>query len=186
MVVPKKQVVRIDAGWSSEAACVEDVLRDDLDSLYRFALRLTRNAAEAQDLTQEAAARAWERKQTIVVNPRAWVFQTLYHAFISRHRHRKRWGETEINSEEGGPPAQQVIDPLPAFITKEDIRRAIESLPEELRTVVWLSDAEELRLREIAEILEWPIGTVASRLWRARSELRRLLSGYGPVRERLT
>ncbi len=158
MVVSKKQIVRIDAGWPSREACLEDVLRDNLDSLYRFALRLTRNAAEAEDLTQEAAARAWERQNGGVQNWRAWLFQTLY--------------------------PQQLADLLPAVITTEDVRRAIEALPKELRAVVWLSDAEGLLLREIAEILECPIGTVASRLWRARLELRRSLSAYGPPREK--
>ncbi len=184
MVVSKKQVVRIDVGWPSQEACLEDVLRDNLDSLYRFALRLTRNAAEAQDVTQEAAARAWEWRDRGVQNWRAWLFQTLYHAFISSHRHRKRWGETEIDLEEEAS-TRRLTDLLPAVIEIEDVRRAIEALPEELRAVVWLSDAEELRLREIAQILEWPIGTVASRLWRARVELRRSLSVYGPPREKL-
>ncbi len=184
-MVPKKQVVRIDAGWPSQEACLEDVLRDNLDRLYRFAIRLTRNAAEAQDLTQEAAARAWERQNSGVQNWRAWLFQTLYHAFISSHRHRKRWGETGIDLEEEKAGTQWLADLLPAVITAGDVRRAIEALPEELRAVVWLSDAEELRLREIAQILEWPIGTVASRLWRARVELRKSLSAYGPPREKL-
>src|SRR6266851_4251269 len=184
MMVSKKQIVRIDAGWPSREACLEDVLRDNLDSLYRFALRLTRNAAEAQDLTQEAAARAWERQNGDVQNWRAWLFQTLYHAFITSYRHRKRWGAAGIDLEEEEASTQQLADLLPAVITTEDVRRAIEALPKELRAVVWLSDAEGLLLREIAEILECPIGTVASRLWRARLELRRSLSAYGPPREK--
>jgi RNA polymerase sigma-70 factor, ECF subfamily len=185
-VVSKKQVVRIDAGWPSQEACLEDVLRNNLDSLYRFALRLTRNAAEAQDLTQEAAARAWQQQNSGVQNWRAWLFQTLYHGFISSHRHRKRWRETEIDGEKEEASTQRLDDLLPAIITTEDVRRAIEALPEELRAVVWLSDAEEFRLREIAQILERPIGTVASRLWRARLELRKSLSAYGPPREKLS
>lgn len=184
MVVSKKQVVRIDAAWPSQEACLEDVLLDSLDRLYRFALRLTRNAAEAQDLTQETAARAWERQNRGVQNWRAWLFQTLYHAFISSHRHRKRWGEAEIDLEEEEFATRRFADLLPAVITTEDVRRAIEALPDELRAVVWLSDAEEFRLREIAQILDWPIGTVASRLWRARLELRKSLSAYGPPREK--
>lgn len=182
-MVSKKQVVRIDAGWPSQEARLEDVFRDNLDSLYRFALRLTRNAAEAQDLTQEAAARAWERQNLGVKNWRAWLLQTLYHAFISNQRHRKRWGETGIDLEEE-PSTERLADLLPTVIATEDVRTAIEALPEELRAVVWLSDAEELRLREIAQILDWPMGTVASRLWRARLELRKSLSAYGPPREK--
>jgi RNA polymerase sigma-70 factor (ECF subfamily) len=181
MVVSKKQVVRIDAGRPSEAACLEDVLRDNLDGLYRFALRLSRNAAEAQDLVQETATRALERQNTVVQNWRAWLFQTLYHAFISSRRHGQRWKEAE---EGAWDEELEARDPLPTVIASEDVRRAIEALPEELRAVVWLSDAEELHLREIAQILGWPIGTVASRLWRARSELRKLLSAYGSPTEK--
>jgi RNA polymerase sigma-70 factor (ECF subfamily) len=181
MVVSEKQVVRIDAGRPSEAACLEDVLRDNLDSLYRFALRLSRNAAEAQDLVQETAARAWEGQNTVVQNWRAWLFQTLYYAFISSRRHRGRWREAE---EGAWDEELEVGDPLPAMIASEDVRRAIEALPEELRAVVWLSDAEEFHLREIAQILGWPMGTVASRLWRARSDLRKLLSAYGSPGEK--
>jgi RNA polymerase sigma-70 factor, ECF subfamily len=181
MVVSKKQVVRIDAGWPSQEVCLEDVLRDNLDGLYRFALRLTRNAAEAQDLVQETAARAWERQNTGVQHWRAWLFQTLYHAFISSRRHSQRWKEA---AEGTWDEELEAGDPLPTVIATEDVRRAIEALPEELRAVVWLSDAEELHLREIAQILGWPIGTVASRLWRARSGLRKVLSAYGSPGEK--
>jgi RNA polymerase sigma-70 factor, ECF subfamily len=177
----KKQVLRIDAAWSCQAACLEDVLRDNLDGLYRFALRLSQNTAEAQDLVQETAARAWERQNTAVQQWRAWLFQTLYHAFISSRRHRQRWREAE---EGAWDEELEARDPLPTVIATEDVRRAIEALPEQLRAVVWLSDAEELHLREIAQILGWPIGTVASRLLRARSDLRKLLSAYGSSAEK--
>ncbi len=175
MVVSKKQVVRIDAGQPAQATCLEDVLQDNLNSLYRFALRLSQNTAEAQDLVQETATRAWERQATDVQNWRAWLFQTLYHAFISSRRHRNRWREA---GEGAWDEELEACNPLPVMIAIEDVRRAIEALAEELRAVVWLSDAEELPLRDIAQILGWPIGTVASRLWRARSGLRKLLSAY--------
>lgn len=173
--------MRIDAAWSSQAASLEDVLRDNLNGLYRFALRLSQNGAEAQDLVQETAARAWERRNNDVQNWRAWLFQTVYHEFISSRRQRQRWkqvGECAWDEE------LEADDPLPTVIATEDVRRAIEALPDELRAVVWLSDAEQLRLREIAQVLGWPIGTVASRLWRARSELRKLLSAYGSPGEK--
>jgi RNA polymerase sigma-70 factor, ECF subfamily len=181
-----RPVVSIEEAWSSPTGQTADAILEHLDGLYRFALRLTRNADDAQELAQQTVSRAWERKQTITRNVRAWLFQTLYHAFISSRRHLGRWkhdgnedsDEEQLGSGGGG-------DPLPALIAAEDVRRAIEALPEELRAVVWLSDAEDLRLREIAEILEWPIGTVASRLWRARLELRKSLAVYGPPREKL-
>lgn len=177
-----RPVVSIEEAWSGPTGRAGDAILAHLDALYRFALRLTRNHHDAQELTQETVLRAWERKQTITTNARAWLFQTLYHTFVSGRRHFSRWkqgvdedSDTE-RLEEGG-------NPLPTAIATEDVRRAIEALPEELRVVVWLSDAEELRLREIAQILGWPIGTVASRLWRARQELRKFLSAYGPPRK---
>jgi RNA polymerase sigma-70 factor (ECF subfamily) len=88
-------------------------------------------------------------------------------------------GEAHVESELEG-----VVDPVPSLIALEDVRNAVESLPEGFRAVVWLSDAEQFPLREIAEILGCPLGTVASRLARGRQELRRLLSAYGPPGEK--
>jgi RNA polymerase sigma-70 factor (ECF subfamily) len=183
MLMSRKQVVPIDTGRTTETACLEDVLQDDLDGLYRFALRLTRNTDDAQELTQEAAVRALQRQGKIVRNWRAWLFQTVYHVFVSSWRRRSRWkeaGETDCDRAQ----LENSGAPLPTVVATEDVRRAIEELPEELRAVVWLSDAEDFRQREIAEILDWPIGTVASRLWRAREELRTVLSAYGPRGEK--
>jgi RNA polymerase sigma-70 factor (ECF subfamily) len=178
-----RPVVSIEEAWSGATAQAGDAILEHLDGLYRFALRLTRNADDAQELAQETVLRAWERKQTITLNIRAWLFQTLYHAFISSRRHRSRWDEFgDRHSDE--KESEDSVHRLPTVIAAEDVRRAIEGLPEELRAVVWLSDAEEFRLREIAQVLDCPIGTVASRLWRARMELRKFLSAYGPPREK--
>ena len=180
---PVRPVVSIEEAWSGAAGHVGDATLEHLDGLYRFALRLTRNADDALELTQETFLRAWQYKETITFNARAWMFQTLYHAFVSSQRQRSRWdvpwdGNSDTETFEYSGPS------LPTLITTEDVRRAIEALPQELRTVVWLSDAEEFRLREISQILDCPVGTVASRLWRARLELRRFLSAYGPPREK--
>ncbi len=183
MLRPKKQVVPIDTGRTTETAFLEDPLRDDLDGLYRFALRLTRNTDEAQELTQEAAMRALQRQENSVRNWRAWLFQTVYHVFISSRRRRSRWKEAaEVDCDKAQLAGSGA--PLPTVVVTEDVRRAMEALPEELRAVVWLSDAEDFRLREIAEILDWPVGTVASRLSRSRLELRMILSSYGPRGEK--
>ncbi len=117
-------------------------------------------------------------------NPRAWLFQIVYHTFISQYRKDERRGRSyeDLRGDEPGP--ENLRDPLPALIASEDVREAVEKLPEEFRAVVWLSDAEQLRLREIAELLGCPLGTVASRLARGRQELRRLLSAYGPQGEK--
>lgn len=178
-----RPVVSIEEALSASTGQTADAILEHLDGLYRFALRLTRNADDAQELVQQTVLRAWERKQTITRNVRAWLFQTLYHAFISSRRHLGRWKQSR-NEDSDEEQLGSGGDPLPALIATEDVRRAMEALPEELRVVVWLSDAEELRLREIAQILEWPIGTIASRLWRARLELRKSLSAYEPPREK--
>ncbi len=177
-------VVSINKAQRAQAAPIGEAILEYVDELYRFALQMTRDAEHARDLTQESILRALQRPNTIVRDLRAWLFQTLYHTFITHYRHGLRQQMLNENWPEDGAALQSLMDPLPAVIAVEDVRSAIEALPEELRTVVWLSDAEQFRLREIAEMLEWPLGTVASRLWRARLELRRLLSAYGPPREK--
>ncbi len=180
-------VVSIERGPTRSRAGVREAILEHLDGLYRFALRLTRDPHLAQELTQESALRAWERRHTIVSDPRAWLFQTLYHTFISRYRRslREESGSGDPAEDRRDLALRHGVSPgLPPAIAVQDVRSAIEALPEELRVVVWLSDAEGFRLREIAEMLEWPPGTAASRLWRARQQLRRLLAAYGPPEEK--
>lgn len=162
---------------------VESVVLRHLDELYRLALHMTRDPDLAQDLTQECIFRALKNQRRITRNAKAWLFRTLRNALISEHRRRS----TRPFEEEGGTfelGCEFLLNPLPDFIAARDVRTAIESLPQDLRAVIWLSDAEDFRLKEIAEILELPLGTVASRLFRARQELRQLLSAYGPVEEK--
>lgn len=180
-------VVSMGKAREAGAVAVRDAVLVYLDSLYRFALRLTGNAEQAKDLTQDAVLRAWKHRNKFVREPRAWLMQTLYHTFVSHHR-RGAWKETGFgelcDQDDWGDETEGIAGPLPALIPIEDVRNAVESLPEEFRAVVWLSDAEEFRLREIAEILGCPLGTVASRLARGRRELRRLLSAYDPEQEK--
>lgn len=179
----KGEVVSINGQGGLASRSLADALQANLDGLYRFALRLAGNSDEARDLVQEASVRAWERRDTGVQNWRAWLFQTLYHSFISSKRHTTRWPEQQIDDFDT-TEACVSGDPLPALIAAEDVNRALQSLPENLRMVVWLSDAEEFRLREIAVILDCPLGTVASRLARARDALRVQLSAYGSRKSR--
>jgi RNA polymerase sigma-70 factor, ECF subfamily len=155
-----------------------------LDDLYRFALHLTRDADRAGELVQECALRALKGPSSVVRSPRSWLFQTLYHTFIDDYRKGVLRGtfDQDLSCEETQPGA--VMDLLPGVIAREDVQNAVEKLPLPFRAVVWLSDAEEISLREIAEILGCPLGTVASRLARGRQELRRLLSTYAPKGER--
>jgi RNA polymerase sigma-70 factor (ECF subfamily) len=175
-------VVSIDQARTGRGVLVREAIPAYLDELYRFALRLTRYADGARELVQECVLGALKAQNTAVRDPRNWLFQTLYHIFVDRYR-RGVCRET-LNEDSDQSALEKVVDPLPSLIALEDVRHAVESLPERFRAVVWLSDAEQFPLREIAEILGCPLGTVASRLARGRQELRRMLSAYGPRGEK--
>jgi RNA polymerase sigma-70 factor (ECF subfamily) len=145
---------------------------------------MTRYTEDSQELVQECVLRALKGQNTVVRDPRNWLFQTLYHTFVDHYRKGVLRATLDEDSSGEGAEAESIVDPLLSVIAMEDVRNAVENLPEGLRAVVWLSDAEQLRLREIAEILGCPLGTVASRLARGRQELRRLLSAYGPLGEK--
>jgi RNA polymerase sigma-70 factor, ECF subfamily len=162
----------------------ERAITRHLDELYRFALHMTRDADRAQELTQESMFRALKNQGRIIRNPKAWLFQTLYNTFISEYRRRLSRHRFSNQVDVLAAESEVLRDPLPGLVAVRDVRTAVESLPEDLRAVIWLSDAEDFRLKEIAEILGVPLGTVASRLFRARQELRQLLSVYGPVEEK--
>ena len=172
-------VVSIAGIGKREPGSVRDAIPAHVDELYRFALRLTRHAEGARDIVHESLLRALEH-ESMVRDPRAWLFQIVYRNFISHRRKDERRGSTDENPWRDKAEPESVVDPLPVLITAEDVRKAVDNLPEAFRAVVWLSDAERLRLIEIAEILDCPLGTVASRLARGRQELRRVLSAYGP------
>ncbi len=177
--MPRRAAVVSIAGIGKrEPGSVRDAVPAHVDELYRFALRLTRNADGARDIVHESVLRALKH-EGMVRDPRAWLFQIVYRTFISHRRKDERRGTTDENSWRDEAELESGVDPLPVLITAEDVRKAVNNLPEPFRAVVWLSDAERVRLREIADILNCPLGTVASRLARGRQELRRLLSSYG-------
>jgi RNA polymerase sigma-70 factor (ECF subfamily) len=170
-----------------------------LDALYRTALRLSRNAQDAEDLVQETYLNAFRSLDRFEegTNLRAWLFRILNNAFISQYRRRKRRPSSSIEDVteyylydhlvEGGAaprtenPEQEVLDK----IGDEGVLRALEDLPVEFRQVELLADVEGFSYREIADILNIPIGTVMSRLYRARRRLQKVLwqeaqeLGYG-------
>ena len=168
-----------------------------LDALYSFALKLSRARDEAEDLvsTEDRLlsvfcyfARAsvtyerWEQYR-LGTNIRAWLFTILYHLFVSRKR---RIDAREVSESDTGPgratrDAVGDADPEGTYYDSfldDEIVRAIDSLPDEYRTAVVLSDIQELRYAEIAQILDIPEGTVKSRLFRGRRLLQRKLRGY--------
>jgi RNA polymerase sigma-70 factor, ECF subfamily len=164
-----------------------------LAALQGVARRLTRNDADAEDLVAETVARAWRALDTLESEAafRAWMFRILHNTYVSDLRRAGARPRTEpLDDADGedqafslfeqmhqpfllwfGNPEQEFLDKL----LREDLERALASLPEHHRVVVILSDLEELSYAEIAQVLAVPVGTVRSRLARARSALQKLL-----------
>ena len=158
-----------------------------LDALYRVALRLTGNPADADDLVQETmlkAYRAWHQYQP-GTNAKGWLLTILRHAFINEYRRRTRHPET-VDLDAIEPFAvlddeRQDDDPQGQFfdqIVDDEVLRAIDALPEQFREAVVLSDVEGMSYEEVANILGVPIGTVKSRLFRGRQLLQAKLYEY--------
>jgi len=173
-----------------------------LDALYGGALRLTKNAVEAEDLVQDTILRAWERWHQYQpgTNARAWLLRIQTHTFINGCRRRKREREILCAEKEGRhgsrfhsrDAAKRWSDPERRFLDRhlsQPVQEALEKLRPEFRAVVVLSDLQGLSYREIAETVDCPIGTVMSRLFRARKALRAVLSehagGFGLGQEAL-
>lgn len=167
-----------------------------LDTVYRVALRLAGDEATAEDLTQETmlkAYRAWHQYQE-GTNVRAWLLTILRHTFINVYRKAQRAGPTvDVNEIESYTVFQgvQETDPEGGFFDQlidEDVLRAIDRLPDEFRETLVLSDVEDLPYAEIARITGVPVGTVKSRLFRARQALQKELYDYavemGYIKER--
>jgi RNA polymerase sigma-70 factor (ECF subfamily) len=156
-----------------------------LDLLFGNALRLTRSKADAEDLLQETVLRAFrffdrfERGSNI----KAWLLRIQYNLFVNRYRRnvRERDVRETMTHEPSGrdvvsrPALQALTDPDGAAmgpLVQQELALALEQLPEDHRTVIVLADIEELSYKEIAEVMGCPIGTVMSRLHRARRSLR--------------
>ena len=157
-----------------------------LDTVYRVALRLAGDQTQAEDLAQETmlkAYRAWHQYKS-GTNVRAWLLTILRHTFINQYRRDKNRGTTvDISEFEQFTVFHDVqeIDPEGRFfdqIVDEEVLRAVDSLAEEFRECLVLSDMADLSYAEIAEIVKVPVGTVKSRLFRARQALQRLLYDY--------
>ena len=156
-----------------------------LDALYSFALKLSRVRDDAEDLVSDTILRAFERweQYRLGTNIRAWLFTILYHVFVSRKRRIDAREVPEGDGETGWSPKDAVgeADPEGRFYDSfldDEIVRAIDALPDEYRAAVVLSDIQEMRYAEIAQILGIPEGTVKSRLFRGRRLLQRKLRGY--------
>jgi RNA polymerase sigma-70 factor, ECF subfamily len=165
-------------------------------ALYRHAYRLSQNHQDAEDLVQETMMKAYTAFHTFQggTNLNAWVFRILTNTFINAYRKKKRQPvqcSTEEVTDQGLAKAyahsipmgmrsseDQALDLLP----DNDIKSAMQAMPQQFRDVVYYADVEGLRYKEIAAIMNTPKGTVVSRLARGRQRLRGLLcDGVGGV-----
>jgi len=168
-----------------------DFVRDAMQhaqSLYSTALRMTRNAADAEDLVQETYLKAYRSFATFQpgTNLRAWLFRILTNTFINSYRAKQRRPQ---ESELGEVETLYLYKRLPTLATSaeeqlldlfppDEVRQALENLPENYLMPVLLSDVEGFSYKEIAEILDIPMGTVMSRLHRGRKAIEEALYDY--------
>jgi len=176
---------------SKKHAAFKALALPHLDALYGAALRFTKNPAAAEDLVQETMMRgftAWHQFD-VTTNCRAWLFRILSNSFINGYRRRVKEREV-LDGELAGQHGERFFSrdasytwshPEAAFFERHlspTVVRALETLKPDFRMVVELSDLQGFSYREIAEMLEIPIGTVMSRLFRARQALRAKLEDH--------
>jgi RNA polymerase sigma-70 factor (ECF subfamily) len=159
-----------------------------MDDLFRIALRMTGDRTRAEDAVQEAFLQAWKSFDRFErgTNCKAWLFRILF--YCVQHQRRK-WFRFAVagDSEEILETRAAAPEPVASNLTDEQIQQALDGLPPEYRAVSLLVDVEEFAYREAAQILGVPIGTVMSRLSRARRMLRDRLAdtarSYGILRD---
>ena len=162
-----------------------------VDSLYNTAYRMTRSSEDAEDLVQETFFKAYKYYDKFEegTNLKAWLFKILKNTFINNYRKKKLeprsvdFAEIEDSFERivRRDSSQPGSDPETEFFTgvmDDDVRKSLESLPYDYRMVVILADLEDFSYKEIAEILDCPVGTVMSRLYRGRKLLEKALLKY--------
>ncbi|HEX7330740.1 MAG TPA: sigma-70 family RNA polymerase sigma factor [Pyrinomonadaceae bacterium] len=156
---------------------------EHIDALYGYAMTLTRNSTEAEDLVQETYLRAASaaNRPNGDSNLKGWLFVIMRNAWLNQLRHRNS-GPRFVDLEPDEQPIDEAQEsPHVIYIRKlerEQVREAIESLPDAYREIVVLRDIEGFTYQEIATVLNCPAGTVMSRLGRARGKLRKVLSTW--------
>jgi RNA polymerase sigma-70 factor (ECF subfamily) len=169
--------------------------------LYSAALRMTRNKSDAEDLVQEAYLRGFRSFHTYTegTNLRAWLFRILTNTYINIYRAKQRRpietdvGEIEelylyrrLGSMEAAAASLSAEEQFLDLFTDDEVKKALEDLPENFRLPVLLADVDGFAYKEIAEMLDIPIGTVMSRLHRGRKAMQRALYEFAQARGLVT
>jgi len=167
----------------------EALALEHFDALYNTAVRLTRNPSEAQDLVQETFLKAFRFYHRFEpgTNIKAWLFTILRNTYINVYRKAAR--QQQVDFDQVAPFYADTADPLVwedrstvedmlRHLVQDDVKRALEALPDDYRMVVLLADLEDFAYKEIAEIVGCPVGTVMSRLFRGRRLLRKSLAEF--------
>ena len=177
----------------ADQATFADAAMPLMDQLYSAAMRMTRNSADAEDLVQETylkAFRAYDRFEA-GTNLKAWMYRILTNSYINAYRKKQRRpDESDIDDVEdlylyrriGGAETaalgRSAEDELMDLFGEDEVKVALEDLPEHYRLPILLADVEGFAYKEIAEILDVPIGTVMSRLHRGRKQLQKRLYSF--------
>ncbi len=180
----------------ADQAQFTELAMEHMPALYSAALRLTRNPADAEDLVQETYLRAYRGFGgfTEGTNLRAWLYRILTNTYINAYRAARRRPEVadvedvedlylyhRLAAPDGSSNRSAEEEALASF-TDDEVKAAIESLPDVFRIAVLLADVEGFSYKEIAEITDVPIGTVMSRIHRGRRALQKALHGFAESR----
>lgn len=176
---------------SEDAKAFDQLLNEHFDGMFTLALHMTRNRFDAEDLVQDTALRAYRffHRFERGTNFKAWIYRILTNNYINRYRKKKieptkvEMDKVSFKLEQKGTSYWDELDNAEhghdyTEMFDDEINRAIDQLPEEYKTVVLLADVEGLSYKEIAKVIDHPIGTVMSRLHRGRKILQKRLANY--------
>jgi RNA polymerase sigma-70 factor, ECF subfamily len=177
----------------ADQADFEQIAMEHLPSLYSGAYRMTHNKADAEDLVQETYLKAYRSFHGFEAgtNLRAWLFRIMTNTYINMYRQRQRRPDQQeldniedlflyrrIGGQEAAKLSRTTEDEVLDHFTESEVSDAVKSLPDTFRIPVLLADVEGFSYKEIAELLEIPIGTVMSRLHRGRKALQKQLFNF--------
>lgn len=184
-----------DKGTAHRSKKFEQLVLEHMDMLYGVALKLTRNPADAQDLTQNTVVKAlrFHSKFQAGTYIKAWLLTILRNTFINEYRRKaRRPAFVQLSGSE--PAADKSPDPDVGYqpprkdsselleLLEDEVRDAVEALPDDFRQAVIMADLEDMSYKEIAEVMGCPLGTVMSRLYRGRKLMRERLYDYAKSR----